>query len=125
MNNFDMVKEFHAVFCPDQTATKPEIVNPVTWYLRLKLINSELSELIKAHHDNDLVEVADALADLLYVVYGTALAYGIDIDAVFKEVHASNMTKLGKDGTPIRDDDGKVKKGPDFKPPAIAQLLGI
>ena len=68
----------------------------------------------------DLIGVADALADIVYVAYGTAHVYGIDLDAVLDEVHASNMTKLGADGRPIRRADGKVLKGPDYRPPDMA-----
>jgi predicted HAD superfamily Cof-like phosphohydrolase len=70
-----------------------------------------------------MVEVADALTDLLYVVYGAGHAFGIDLDDSFREVHVSNMSKLGEDGKPIYREDGKVMKGPKFKPPALQEVL--
>jgi predicted HAD superfamily Cof-like phosphohydrolase len=73
--------------------------------------------------NHDIIGIADAYADLLYVVYGGAVTNGIDIDEVFKEVHRSNMSKLGADGTPIFRDDGKVLKGPNFSPPDIEQCF--
>ena len=91
--------------------------------LRLALIEEEVGELAEAARAGDLVGVADALADIVYVAYGTAHVYGIDLDAVLDEVHASNMTKLGADGRPIRRADGKVLKGPDYRPPDIAAVL--
>jgi len=91
--------------------------------LRLALIEEEVGELAAAARADDLVGVADALADIVYVAYGTAHVYGIDLDAVLDEVHASNMTKLGADGRPIRRADGKVLKGPAYMPPNIADLL--
>ena len=90
--------------------------------LRLALIEEEVGELAAAARADDLVGVADALADIVYVAYGTAHVYGIDLDAVLDEVHASNMTKLGADGRPIRRADGKVLKGPAYVPPDIADL---
>ena len=91
--------------------------------LRLALIQEEVGELADAAGAGDLIGVADALADIVYVAYGTAHVYGIDLDAVLDEVHASNMTKLGADGRPIRRADGKVLKGPDYRPPDIAAVL--
>ncbi len=91
--------------------------------LRLALIEEEVGELAGAARAGDLIGVADALADIVYVAYGTAHVYGIDLDAVLDEVHASNMTKLGADGRPIRRADGKVLKGPDYRPPDIAAVL--
>jgi len=92
--------------------------------LRLALIEEEVGELAEAARAGDLVGVADALADIVYVAYGTAHVYGIDLDAVLDEVHSSNMTKLGADGRPIRRADGKVLKGPSYRPPDIAAVLG-
>lgn len=94
--------------------------------LRVSLIEEEAQEFADAVHARDIVETADAIGDLLYVVYGAALAFGIDADAVLAEVHRSNMTKLGEDGKPIyRETDGKVLKGPNFELPKIARVLGI
>ena len=91
--------------------------------LRQALIEEEIAELAAAARAADLVGVADALADIVYVAYGTAHVYGIDLDAVLDEVHASNMTKLGADGRPIRRSDGKVLKGPSYRPPDISAVL--
>lgn len=93
--------------------------------LRQALIDEEIGELREAAAAGDIVAIADALADVVYVAYGTACVYGIDLDAVLDEVHASNMTKLGADGRPIRRADGKVLKGPDYRPPDIARVLGV
>src|ERR1700712_2734950 len=87
--------------------------------LRLALIEEEVAELREAAVAGDLVGVADALADIIYVAYGSAHVYGIDLDSVLDEVHASNMTKLGSDGRPVRRADGKVLKGPDYRPPNV------
>ena len=92
--------------------------------LRNELIEEELQELrVSSNIAFDLVEVADALTDLLYVVYGAGHAYGIDLDKCFDEVHRSNMSKLGLDGKPIYRDDGKVLKGPNFFQPDLNNII--
>ncbi|HWD24999.1 MAG TPA: hypothetical protein VG368_06015 [Acidimicrobiales bacterium] len=91
--------------------------------IRCALIEEEASEFREALAADDIVEVADAIADLLYVVYGAAVTFGIPIDEVFDEVHRSNMTKLGPDGSPIYREDGKVLKGPAFEPPDVIGVL--
>lgn len=91
--------------------------------LRQSLIEEEVGELAEAAAADDVVGVADALADIVYVAYGTAHVYGIDLDAVLDEVHASNMSKLGADGRPLYRPDGKVLKGPGYRPPDIAAVL--
>jgi predicted HAD superfamily Cof-like phosphohydrolase len=91
--------------------------------LRLALIEEEVAELREAAVAGDLVGIADALADIIYVAYGTAHVYGIDVDSVLDEVHASNMTKLGSDGRPVRRADGKILKGPDYRPPDVRAVL--
>jgi predicted HAD superfamily Cof-like phosphohydrolase len=93
--------------------------------LRLALIEEEVDELREALRKNDLVEVADALTDILYVVYGAGLSFGIDLDACFLEVHESNMSKLGADGKPIYRSDGKVLKGLNYFRPELATVLGL
>jgi len=122
MTNFDMVGEFMTAF--GQKVNK-EAVNPSieTQTLRYDLIKEELQELWDAQCQNDLVGVADALTDLLYVVYGAGHAYGIDLNKCFNEVHASNMSKLGEDGNPIYRDDGKVLKGPNFFEPKLEPIV--
>tara|TARA_R110000823_G_scaffold120297_2_gene244967 strand:+ start:511 stop:888 length:378 start_codon:yes stop_codon:yes gene_type:complete len=91
--------------------------------LRVALIEEELQELRDAIADRDMIEVADALTDILYVVYGAGQAFGIDLDECYNEVHRSNMTKLGEDGRPMKDADGKVMKGPNYEPPNLEQFL--
>jgi predicted HAD superfamily Cof-like phosphohydrolase len=96
--------------------------------LRVALLQEEVGEFITASEKGDLVAIADALADIAYVVYGTALTYGIDLDSALREVHRSNMRKLGNDGKPLIRDDGKVLKSERYFPPDIAsgsRVLGL
>ena len=90
--------------------------------LRLSLIQ-ELDELTKAMKENDILEVADALTDILYVTYGAGHAFGIDLDKCFDEVQRSNMSKLSKDGKPIYNEHGKVMKGPDYFKPDLSKFI--
>ena len=90
--------------------------------MRIDLIEEELNEL-KAISENDIKEVADALTDILYVVYGAGHAFGINLDNCFDEVQRSNMSKLGEDGKPIYNDNGKVMKGPNYFKPDISKYL--
>jgi predicted HAD superfamily Cof-like phosphohydrolase len=152
--NFELVKEFHQAFnkVPDPTvpADQPAEIRQ----LRAKLINEEFNEVLQelGHtavdfggdpvgyiSDNysplyglqrpfdtfDINKLAKELADLLYVVYGTAAAYGIPIDDVYREVHRSNMSKLGEDGKPIYREDGKVLKGPNYSPANVEKILKV
>jgi predicted HAD superfamily Cof-like phosphohydrolase len=123
--NFRKVQEFHDVFTGGQRPARPEIVDDVTFVLRLDLIQEELDELVVAHYNGDLVEVADAIGDLLYVVYGTADVMGIPIDKVFEEIHRSNMTKLTADGRVVLREDGKVLKGDRYEEPKLSKILGM
>tara|TARA_Y100000590_G_C15522996_1_gene940127 strand:+ start:618 stop:956 length:339 start_codon:yes stop_codon:yes gene_type:complete len=91
--------------------------------LRLDLIKEELDELIKAIKENNIVEVADALTDILYVTYGAGHAFGIDLDSCFNEVQNSNMSKLDSNGKPIYNEHGKVLKGPNYFPPNLKKYL--
>ena len=91
--------------------------------LRLELIQEEVDELGEAMEQRDMVGIADGLTDILYVVYGTGHSYGIDLDECFQEVHSSNMSKLGEDGKPIRRDDGKILKGPNYFEPDLESIL--
>ena len=93
--------------------------------LRLDLIDEECRELKDAVEAKDIVEVVDALTDLLYVVYGAGHAFGINLDLAFNNVHASNMSKMGEDGKPIYREDGKVLKGPNYFPPKIKRALTL
>lgn len=121
-SNFEKVRQFHeATDCP--VWLHPRTATPDRSCLRISLIREEFDELKAAIHQGDLVGIADGLADLLYVVYGTGHEYGIQLDRVFEEVHRSNMSKLGDDGKPLRRDDGKILKGPNFSPPDIPTQL--
>lgn len=124
MTNLEMVREFHRAF-GQQVATVPTFADGSVEDLRFELITEEFSELADALRKRNIVEVADALTDLAYVVYGMADIYGIDLDACFREVHRSNMSKLGEDGKPILRADGKFLKGPNYSPPDLKTVLGI
>lgn len=124
VKNSKMVAELMRMYGQD-IATKPTLPNRKVAWLRLKLILSEVWELFVAMRRRDLVEIADALTDILVVVYGMGLTYGIDLDACFREVHRSNKTKLGYDGKPIYRADGKVMKGPNYQPPNLKKAMGL
>lgn len=122
--NFERVREFMEVF-GQEVKNKPEWPEAETMELRIDLIEEELGELRNAIIDGDgtLIDVADALSDLLYVVYGAGHSFGIDLDKCFEEVHSSNMSKLGEDGKPIYREDGKVLKGESFREPNLNKIL--
>lgn len=123
-SNFELVGDFMESFGQDVN-DEPTLRDSQTQQLRYDLIDEELEELKMAFDNDDVVEIADALTDLLYVVYGAGHAFGIDLDDCFLEVHESNMSKLGKDGRPIYRDDGKVLKGPDFFQPNLKEILDV
>ena len=122
MSNFDDVKNFMEIY-GQEVKTKSSFPNEKIVQLRYDLIKEELDELSVAIKDKDIVEVADALTDLLYVVYGAGHAFGIDLDKCFAEVQRSNMSKLDKDGKPIYNESGKVMKGPNYSKPNLKQFL--
>ena len=122
MTNFEKVGIFMKTF-GQEVKTKAELSNEKINKLRISLINEELEELKKAVNDNDILEVADALTDILYVAYGAGHAFGIDLDKCFNEVQESNMSKLGSDGKPIYNESGKVMKGPNYFKPNLKQYL--
>jgi predicted HAD superfamily Cof-like phosphohydrolase len=122
--HYEQVKEFHEAFGVTNR-DNPGFPDLKTRLLRIALIEEELEELINAEAQGDLVEVADALCDLDYVINGMALQYGINLDVCFAEVHASNMSKLGADGKPILREDGKVLKGPGYFRPNLSPLLNL
>tara|TARA_B100001027_G_C16194745_1_gene297729 strand:+ start:165 stop:536 length:372 start_codon:yes stop_codon:yes gene_type:complete len=122
MTNFEKVGLFMKTF-GQVIKKKPSLGNLETNRLRISLIEEELDELKYAIKENDINEVADALTDILYVTYGAGHAFGINLDECFKEVQKSNMSKLGKDGKPIYNKDGKVMKGPNFFKPNLKKLL--
>ncbi len=122
MTNFEKVGLFMSSFGQD-VKTKSELSSEKINSLRISLIKEELNELINAINENDILEVADALTDILYVTYGAGHAFGINLDKCFDEVQKSNMSKLGKDGKPIYNEDGKVMKGPDYFKPDLSKIL--
>tara|TARA_B100000131_G_scaffold134281_1_gene130995 strand:- start:207 stop:575 length:369 start_codon:yes stop_codon:yes gene_type:complete len=122
MTNFEKVKEFMTTF-GQEVKNKAEFPNEKIVELRKKLIDEEFNELKDAINENDLIEVADALTDILVVTYGAGVAFGIDLDKCFKEVHRSNMSKLSEDGKPIYNEFGKVMKGPNYFKPNLKQFL--
>jgi len=108
----------------DQEAkNEAKFPNEKTVQLRYELIKEELEELNQAIKDKDIKEVADALTDILYVTYGAGHAFGIDLDKCFNEVQLSNMSKLGPDGKPIYNENGKVMKGPNYFKPDLDKFL--
>ena len=121
--NFELVGDFMEAF-GQSVQVDPTWPDFNTRELRIELIQEELEELSDAVADRDMVQIADALTDLLYVVYGAGHSFGIDLDECFQEVHSSNMSKLGEDGRPIYRDDGKVLKGPSFFEPDLEGILG-
>jgi len=122
MSNFDKVGTFMKTF-GQEVKTKPSFSSDKINKLRIDLIKEELEELTEAMQKKDLLEVADALTDILYVTYGAGHAFGINLDECFNEVQKSNMSKLGNDGKPIYDQSGKVMKGPDYFKPNLKKLL--
>ena len=123
MTNFEKVKQFMQTF-GQEVKTKASFSDEKTNQLRLDLISEELEELKNAMASKDLLEVADALTDILYVTYGAGHAFGINLDKCFDEVQNSNMSKLGSDGKPIYNDSDKVMKGPDYFKPDLSKFLG-
>ena len=122
MSNFDDVKNFMEIY-GQEIKTKSSFPNQKIVQLRYDLIKEELDELSLAIKEKNIIEVADALTDLLYVVYGAGHSWGINLDKCFAEVQRSNMSKLGKDGKPIYNEKGKVMKGPNYFKPNLKQFL--
>jgi predicted HAD superfamily Cof-like phosphohydrolase len=119
------VAEFHKAFnLPMRQLPSTDIEDDLA-KLRVALLEEEVGEFVTAAEKGDLIGLADALADIAYVVYGTALTYGIDLDSVLQEVHRSNMSKLAADGRPLIREDGKVLKSEQYFPPNIASVLGL
>jgi predicted HAD superfamily Cof-like phosphohydrolase len=122
MSNFNKVKTFMKTF-GQEVKTKPSFSTDKINKLRYDLIKEELEELKEAMKNKDLLEVADALTDILYVAYGAGHAFGIDLDKCFEEVQNSNMSKLDVNGKPIYNEFGKVMKGPKYFKPNLNKLL--
>ena len=122
MSNFKSVKKFMQTF-GQEVKNKAEFPEEKIVKLRLDLIREELEEFREAVEKKDIKEVADALTDILYVTYGAGHAFGIDLDRCFEEVQNSNMSKLGDDGKPICNDQGKVMKGPKYFKPDLSKYV--
>lgn len=119
----ELVREFHLAFgLPLASRPRPAVPQDLQ-ELRIDLLVEEVTEYVSAARAVDTIALADALADVVYVAYGAALSYGIDLDRVIEEVHRSNMSKLGEDGRPLYRADGKVLKGPHYSPPAVRDTL--
>ena len=122
MSNFSKVGIFMKTF-GQEVKNKPSFSTDKINKLRLDLIKEELIELTEAMNNKDLLEVADALTDILYVTYGAGHAFGIDLDKCFEEVQNSNMSKLDDDGKPIYNEHGKVMKGPNYFKPDLSKFV--
>ena len=122
MTNFEKVKIFMKTFC-QEVKNKASFGTDQINQLRYNLIKEELEELRIAIEEKDLLEVADALTDILYVTYGAGHAFGIDLDKCFNEVQESNMSKPGEDGKPIYNEMGKVMKGPKYFKPNLSKFI--
>jgi predicted HAD superfamily Cof-like phosphohydrolase len=124
MTEVQKVREFHDKFNVSQSDV-PSLVSPEIQNLRHRLMKEENDEYIQSAEDGDIVGIADAIGDMLYIAYGTACVHGLQdhISEVFNEIHRSNMSKLGPDGEPLYREDGKVLKGPGYTPPDINKIL--
>ena len=124
-NKIEAVKAFHTAFKLGHSETPKADLGLHKNTLRFNLMKEENEEYLEAANNNDLVEVADALGDMLYILCGTIIEHGMQykIEEVFDEIQRSNMSKLGEDGQPIYREDGKVLKGPNYFKPDIASIL--
>ena len=122
MTNFEKVGLFMKTF-GQEVKTNAGFPSDKINKLRINLIEEELEELKDAINKKDLKETVDALTDILYVTYGAGHAFGVNLDKCFEEVQNSNMSKLGKDGKPIFNENGKVMKGPNYFKPNLSQFL--
>ena len=122
MSNFSKVGIFMKTF-GQEVKTSPALSTNKINRLRIDLIKEELEELTEAMNNKDLLEVADALTDILYVTYGAGHAFGIDLDKCFDEVQNSNMSKLDENGKPIYNESGKVMKGPKYFKPDLSKFV--
>ena len=120
--NFELAGDFMNSF-GQEVLDVPTLPEQNLAKLRLELIREEVEELNVGIEGMDIVEIADALTDILYVVYGAGHAFGIDLDECYQEVYRSNMSKLGADGKPIYREDGKILKGPDYFHPNLADII--
>jgi predicted HAD superfamily Cof-like phosphohydrolase len=120
----ESVEHFHITF-KQENGTEPRLLQENEYVLRHKLMAEETEEYLDACKDNDLVEIADALGDQLYILCGTILKHGMQhiIEKVFDEIHSSNMSKVGEDGKAVIREDGKILKGPQYFKPNLQQFL--
>jgi len=121
-SNFDLAGDFMKAFS-QEVLDRPTLPSSDLAKLRLELIREEFEELTVATNAMDIIEIADALTDILYVVYGAGHAFGIDLDKCYAEVHRSNMSKLGEDGKPIYRADGKILKGQNYSKPDLTKII--
>lgn len=121
----EAVKEFHTAFRIGHSETPRADLGGVKNELRYNLMKEENEEYLEAVRNNDIVEIADALGDMMYILCGTIIEHGLQhkIEEVFDEIQRSNMSKLGEDGTPIYREDGKVMKGPNYFKPDFSKIL--
>ena len=122
MTNFEKVGEFMKTF-GQEVKSKSSLSSDKINILRINLIEEELDELKQAINQKNLLEVADALTDILYVTYGAGHAFGINLDKCFEEVQNSNMSKLDENGKPIFNELGKVMKGPNYFKPNLSKFV--
>ncbi|MCB0467364.1 MAG: nucleoside triphosphate pyrophosphohydrolase family protein [Aequorivita sp.] len=124
-NKIAAVSKFHKAFGLGMKETPTANLGIKKNLLRYELMREENEEYLEAANNDDLVEVADALGDMLYILCGTIIEHGMQnkIEAVFNEIQRSNMSKLGEDGKPIYREDGKVLKGPNYFKPKIQEIL--
>ena len=122
MTNFEKVAQFMKTF-EQEVQTRSSLSTNKINDLRVNLIQEELDELKEAIKNNDIIEVADALTDILYVTYGAGHAFGVNLDKCFDEVQKSNMSKLDENGKPIYNESGKVMKGPKYFKPDLAKFV--
>ena len=121
-SNFNQVATFMKA-CDQEVCSVPAFPDEFTTSLRLRLIHEEVHELVEGIRNEDIVEVADALTDILYVVYGAGHAFGIDLDACFEEVQRSNMTKVMPNGKVLKNAEGKVMKPDTYEEPDLKKVL--
>jgi predicted HAD superfamily Cof-like phosphohydrolase len=123
-NQLQAVETFHNAF-EEENGKEPQLLEENTFLLRHRLMKEENDEYLDACWQGDIVDIADALGDQLYILCGTILKHGLQskIEEVFEEIQRSNMSKLGKDGKPIRREDGKILKGPGYSKPDIHKIL--
>ena len=120
----EQLKEFHRVFGLIERK-RPMLIPDDEYESRRRLLEEEVRELDEAYYDDDIIEIADAITDCLYVLIGTALQFGLTdvLEKCFDEVHRSNMSKLGEDGIPIVHFGGKVMKGSNYSPPDLLKII--